>query len=441
MSRPRTTKELAKRIELNYYRRAGAWQRWRRNLSIAAAAVAAAWLSLAALRGDRRLYNSGPVSVRHAVFGAQCQACHVHAGDRRFFLHTSDRACLACHDGPRHHETQMFSPECASCHVEHKGRVVLTDLDDRHCTRCHENLRLKDGITKFEAQVADFSTQHPEFAVLRSKIKDAAAVKLNHQVHLKASLRGPTGPVQMVCGDCHRAQSSPKAWPYGKETTRAPQPYTRGAYMQPISYADHCIGCHPLGFDARMTESVPHDRPEVIRAFLRLRFLDYASAHPESLAAANSDDDEGGGLRRRSEDEQQTPVSLDQWVGTQIAAAEELLYQPKNTGCQLCHTLAAAAELPKVVATAIPSYWFAHARFDHRTHRELRCLACHEKAPTSQDTADVLLPGIEICRQCHMPSAGARSGCVECHRYHDKSRERDEVGPLRIQQLVSGTSQ
>ena len=32
---------------------------------------------------------------------------------------------------------------------------------------------------------------------------DAASIKLNHKVHLKPDLKGPKGPVQLACRDCH----------------------------------------------------------------------------------------------------------------------------------------------------------------------------------------------------------------------------------------------
>ena len=58
--------------------------------------------------------------------------------------------------------------------------------------------------------------------------------------------------------------------------------------------------------------------------------------------------------------------------------------------------------------------------------------------PASPDAPSAragLLDSHETCRECHLPKAGARSGCVECHRYHDKSQERDPSGPFKVQQL------
>jgi len=433
--RPRTTKDLAKRIELEYYRRLHPWRRWRRIASAAAAGIAVIWVVSAFVRRDYQMFNSGPVSVAHAVFGARCTACHVSVGSQHFLLHTTDKACNVCHDGPTHHENQMFTPECVSCHVEHKGHIVLAALTDPHCTRCHAQLSVRRETRTFAARVTDFTRDHPEFAVLRIPQPDTAQVKLNHEVHLKPGLRGPHGSVQMICADCHRAGTSIAAWPYGQPATSTPSllPYARGRYMNRIEYAQHCAGCHPLDFDARVPTAAPHTTPDTIRGFLRLTYIDYAAQHPDDVSGGG--DEEAGGLRRHSDDTEQAGAVPEQWIRTQVAAAEELLYRTKNKGCLVCHALEAGDGLPRVVPSAIPQRWFAHAVFDHRSHRELRCIACHDKAPTSRETSDVLLPGIDACRKCHFASGGARAGCVECHLYHDKPRERDPNGPLLIREL------
>jgi hypothetical protein len=321
--------------------------------------------------------------------------------------------------------------------VEHKGRPVLADLSDAHCTRCHRQLAVADGAPRFEPRIDAFARSHPEFRLLKTGTRDGAQVKLNHAVHLKPGLRGPSGPVQMVCADCHRPGTPIRAWPFGTPAKpAATTTFVRGAYMHRISYADHCIACHPLGFDPRTIQAVPHERPEAVRAFLRLFYLDYAAAHPDDL---RGEEEERGGLRRGRDDDA-APIAADQWAAAQVAAAEDLLYRTRNKGCQYCHALATTADapdaLPPIVPTKIPSRWFAHARFDHRTHRELRCLACHEQAATSRETTDVLLPGIAVCRKCHLESAGARATCAECHTYHDKTRERPGEGPLSIPQLI-----
>jgi predicted CXXCH cytochrome family protein len=99
----------------------------------------------------------------------------------------------------------------------------------------------------------------------------------------------------------------------------------------------------------------------------------------------------------------------------------------------------APEKVPDVAPTAIPVRWLPHSVFDHSLHRPVGCVECH-KASASKETTDVLLPSANVCRECHRPAAGARSGCVECHIYHDKSKDRDLNGPFTIQRLVKGKS-
>jgi hypothetical protein len=87
------------------------------------------------------------------------------------------------------------------------------------------------------------------------------------------------------------------------------------------------------------------------------------------------------------------------------------------------------AELPYVAPANITLQWMPHAKFDHGAHTGFTCFSCHEKALTSTETSDVLLPGIATCQTCHAPGPDhAESRCFECHTYHDWSK-RKEVRP------------
>jgi hypothetical protein len=89
----------------------------------------------------------------------------------------------------------------------------------------------------------------------------------------------------------------------------------------------------------------------------------------------------------------------------------------------------------------IPSRWMPHAQFNHNAHQMMNCAECHDGAVKSSQTADILLPSIELCRKCHSSSPeqprgearirhqGARTDCVECHTYHDHARD-DYTSPL-----------
>src|SRR5579862_6951859 len=129
--RTRTTKKLAQRIDLNYFKRLYPIPRWRRILSIALVALGLVWL----LWARERPYNAGPLARSHALLGRNCGSCHGVAGGSG--KKVMDQACLACHDGPIHQARQEFTPACTECHVEHQGSFQLAATRDEACTQCH----------------------------------------------------------------------------------------------------------------------------------------------------------------------------------------------------------------------------------------------------------------------------------------------------------------
>src|SRR5215470_11134913 len=120
LRRIRTTKKLAKRIDLQYFKRPHPLRRWRFWLSVGVPLLALGWLMTQRAQGGQKAYSSGPLSASHAVFTQQCSLCHVSRAGA-FLKEVSDGACLSCHDAPAHHTNQTFTPACSSCHLEHKG--------------------------------------------------------------------------------------------------------------------------------------------------------------------------------------------------------------------------------------------------------------------------------------------------------------------------------
>lgn len=82
----------------------------------------------------------------------------------------------------------------------------------------------------------------------------------------------------------------------------------------------------------------------------------------------------------------------------------------------------------RIARVQVPVRWLPYSRFDHQAHFALPeikergkgnwCVACHENAPASRKTEDVLLPSIGLCRNCHMEPAGAQASCKSCHEFH-----------------------
>jgi len=93
--------------------------------------------------------------------------------------------------------------------------------------------------------------------------------------------------------------------------------------------------------------------------------------------------------------------------------------------------------LPVVAKSAIATRWLPHAEFDHQAHQMVECAACHAKANESRETSDVLIPGVQTCRQCHHAGTdAAEARCFECHSYHDWSKEKTVAGKFTVQQLA-----
>lgn len=464
----RTTKQIAQRIDLNYFKRRSPWRTWRLALSILLPCLGVVWLAAYGLARNNWPYSVGKLSPAHAVLTQRCETCHI-SRMSSFRATAADQACLSCHDGPTHQANQVFTPTCASCHVEHRGQMRLAATANESCTQCHSDLRTAHGQTSYMLHITEFSPEgHPEFAALRPGFRDPGTIKLNHAIHMKANLLGPNGThVQLDCADCHRANPSDKNWRFGSSPVHpsstvatAPEDETTvvveqvaaitaaesggppshsmaRAYMQPVTYAKNCIGCHPLLFDKRFTESVPHDTPEVVHAFLLKKFQDYIAAHPAELREVKS---------TVAIPAKPLPISPriytpEQWVAARVAEAEELLW---GKTCKQCHSLsfapvpAPATALPQVAKSNITVRWFQHAVFDHQAHRMWTCTSCHTRATTSQETADVLVPPLRTCARCHHTgSEGAEARCFECHTYHDWTKVKEAKGTVRLSLLVS----
>ena len=400
-------------------------------------------------------------------------------------------ACLACHDGPIHHSEQTRIPDCAECHVEHRGKINLTAASNQSCAHCHSNLTVRGGVPHYASAIHSFEDGHPQFTALKEGNHDPGTIKLNHMLHMKPIRRSPNGPnVQLTCGDCHRTaagvEKSP--WPYADgRYVAAPvsytdkdnflpaatsglmrhNPATGRELMAPVKFAAACAACHLLTFDKRFDEGVPHDKPEVIHNFLVKKFSAYIAANPGELHEMQDPGRElsGGPVPPRIR-----TVTSPQWVQEKVAVAEELL---THKTCAQCHQMGtgnlqdtsiarwatrvateqsssvqmAVPEKPAIKTIPIPMVapanttlrWLPHSKFDHDAHTGFTCTSCHEKALTSTETSDILIPGIATCQTCHAPGPNhAESRCFECHTYHDWSKRKEVTPSFRLHALHTG---
>jgi len=377
------------------------------------------------MRSDYGQWTSGPVSNAHRLIEHDCQQCH-----RNPFEQVDDRECLSCHSMSEHakgHETfiskhKNLDMRCAQCHMEHNGNGGLVLHDARQCVSCHGAMTSLDRESAV-LDVADFAT-HPQFRITvkddsgassrvsiddTAKAIDTTPLKLNHALHLKDGLRGPRGPETLQCNACHELSKDKKE-------------------MLPIRFDKHCRDCHSLGFDERLPDSqVPHGNvdivyPTLFAEYAKLLLLDGgkgATRKPDTARFLPK------GSALPSSDAELSPDAL--LVQADARKAEEELFT--RTGCFLCHNyIEKPVEEQRIDETRysitkpnIPAVWMTKARFDHGAHEGVSCESCHEKTRKSSETKEVLLPPIQVCRECHMQNAKhgfVESDCTQCHAYH-----------------------
>jgi hypothetical protein len=417
--------------------------------------------------------HQGPTHNRRETFAPTCASCHVEHKGRTELAAMADQQCTQCH-----------------------GRLQTTDGVTAFTKEIGGFTR---GHPEFAVTVAGAGTATRVRLDDRARLRDNAQIKLNHAKHLKAGLkgleelkstRGSDGilqgrdGLQLTCAYCHE--------PDERRGAIAPITFQRhcGPACHPLDFDGrlpdvavphdtppvvHAFlrGVFSESFDVcQAVQRSPASAPPAARA--RCQALELVKG--AAPAEAEPDRARGGRLGRRAEAEEPppdaprgarlgqrapvqdapaeeapadaprgrpgrraepegSPAPTESWTVTQVRNAESLVFTQR---CEFCHALVPQPEaLPAVAPTAIPARWMPHARFDHGSHRPLACAECH-RAAESTETTDVLLPSIKTCVQCHRGASSptARSGCVECHVYHDKTADRDMNGPFTIRELA-----
>lgn len=426
-------KARAQRIDHDYHAKPHPWRTTMKWLSWVLPAIGALALGVMTFQSKgATLYEPGPVSTRHAMFNDRCEDCHVKTGNS--FGVVSNEKCIACHDGPLHNERQAFNgpdklkkvversgaelevevntPRCASCHTEHKGNKSLQVMTDSHCTQCHMDLKVNDERPLiYKSGIDSFVRGHPDWKSLRVDAgdtpgvgKDPTPLKFNHDAHMKdpkkvhfleKSVKGERG---LKCEDCHKTDDQRR-------------------YMAPIKYDTHCAECHELKTVGEAPTPPPHGPAEAIRTAVRSQLISEKISKKEKMPATPQE------LNKEVEDK----------LGEELFLIPDKDDRPKDGTCLFCHVQNTKINSKIVIEPNIPYRWFKHSYFNHETHRVIKCEECHDRARTSKITSDVLLPGIKSCQECHKPGL-ARSGCNECHLYHDKVTQ-VQIGTLTIDGL------
>jgi hypothetical protein len=438
--------------------------------------------------------------------------------------------CTKCHAGPKHHELvkdTAFHDKCSNCHHDHAGRdASLTRLTDRHCTDCHKNLPAAHVASAGNyANVSAFAGDHPEFRVLEQsqdpqtkRQKDYAprTLKFSHAVHMHPGLNqnvdvkwvadksssaaaeryrefvGANNQLALDCRACHQldARVPTAADPNdagrqgfervsellrGQARASILPPRAEGAYYLPVNFDAHCKACHPVaappgaagGVELKNGFALPHrlqpaELEPLIRAGYAARLLEKNPAFAKTPVLP--------GGRLDPPDRPKGPTEFGAAVDALTATARGFVSATGAT-CAKCHV---PAEDGKAVAALPPhTVWFAHATFNHVSHRGLDCQACHpgtgkpDGAPATRQEGwgkyrnePVAILGADSCRACHAPAgtqvkqadgttttaAGVRHGCTDCHRYHNGDRplhglgspKRDPETLLSLDQFLRG---
>jgi predicted CXXCH cytochrome family protein len=377
-------------------------------------------------------WSSGPLLPAHQLaVGDDCSACH-----EAPFVKVRDSACRDCHAALADHfhadlEVTDAVERCAICHREHNEPPTLVVTADSLCTDCHRAAQPASGGGRVDVVTGFDRTSHPAFdahlvksvarpagtgfvydwgfeVVAVASARERSNLKFPHDVHLDPEkVQSTTTSEALGCGDCHQLSQD-------KE------------HFRPVTMEQHCRSCHDLRFDETDPErELPHGQPlEAVLAIEGHYLKKYSD--PEAYKAER--------VKRRLPDR---PVTDDVCSGPAFTCATrktllEAINQFTVRGCVTCHAVEDNGNQDvysrfQVLPIRLAVDYFPEARFDHVSHMtqkdatgDAACLTCH-RADVATESAELLIPDLDNCVQCHSGTPGADLvvlGCIDCHSYH-----------------------
>lgn len=385
-----------------------------------------------------QLWTSGPLSASHANLSNDCGACHDKA-----FVSVRDETCRACHDKLPDHApltrmqaaraapaglfgtakasldaaTHLTVGRCASCHKEHEGPNGALMVASTFCSDCHAGL--KSRLDTQLSNVPGFAT-HPQFRAtivstpavrnprlmrvsLDARPRENSGLKFPHRLHLAtdngvarmASEQGSFGKgggSSLDCADCHL-------------------PDADGVRFTAIDMEKNCAACHDLAFArdrSGVVRTLPHGRPEQVVGIMRDFYR--AQGGPSTF------------VDRRRPGIVRTVAGGS--AGARGDAAVRAVFA-RGGACFDCHAVTPPSRPGAldfgIAPVSLADHYLPKSQFPHKRHTAVKCASCHAAA-TSDTSADVLLPGVANCQQCHgKVTAGATvpATCDTCHGYHE----------------------
>jgi hypothetical protein len=327
-----------------------------------------------------------------------------------------DESCTGCHGGRTFHNVSVrHDYSCSQCHREHESPGRLKRAEAKHCLFCHSDASALRTIHPIQM----FEVDHPEFELIRNKVKDSDTLHFSHQTHQSGNSNIPKVNGQSLdCGFCHKPENT-------------------GIYYKPPSFETSCKPCHALQFDKRNPDlAMPHGNVEAVKAFLRsapAQYADYAR-RKKGLQGAREVEvfvaGEVGALKEQygsgEELERRAFFSSDMAGPTSDSGRLGQKGRPLFPGCAYCHPVQDGKIGPEVTAPIIRTRWLTKGRFDHARHLAFSCTECH-KTGTSTTATDVLLPGQQTCARCHNSQGVAGTDCMLCHQYHNAPSLRAKI--------------
>lgn len=379
-----------------------------------------------------QLWTSGPLSAAHANLSNDCGACHDKA-----FVSVRDESCRACHDKLPDHApltrmqaaraapsgtlavakarldaaTHLTVGRCASCHKEHEGPRGALMVASTFCSDCHAGL--KSRLDTPLSNVPGFDT-HPQFRAtivttpavrnplltrvsLDARPAENSGLKFPHKLHLAADngvarMASEQGQgAKLDCADCHT-------------------PDADGVRFVAVDMEKNCASCHDLAFArdrSGVVRTLPHGRPEQVVGIMRDFYR--AQGGPSTFV-----DRRRPGIVR---------TIAGGSAGARGDAAVRAVFS-RGGACFDCHavtppTRAGALDFG-IAPVALADHYLPKGQFPHKRHTAVKCESCHA-ASKSDASADVLLPGVANCQQCHgkvTQGATVPATCDTCHGYH-----------------------
>lgn len=388
-------------------------------------------------------WSTGPLTPTHAqATHNNCNVCH-----EKFFAAVPDRTCLNCHATIRDHVDTphrqivgtLGQQTCGQCHREHAAaQGSLVNRADRLCVGCHGDPSVHFESVSLEHVRQFASGGHPEFKatllqawqapgkslsettwrsvrVPLAKASQQSNLTFSHEAHLAGAPITREGE-PLKCRDCHVLAAD-------------------GARFVPISMAGACASCHSLTFDEEVTDrQLPHGNPQAAVAMLEDYYVRKAVDPARAVVQ----------VRRLLPDRTQrdqgcTAATLDCGLRNASNAVEQLF--GGNRGCAECHKIEDSHRGPDtdrfvVAPVRLTQNFFPDMHFSHKAHQvqkdltgDAACEACHG-VRHSRSNADLRLPGLDRCLQCHADRVAAdrvELRCVSCHVYHPAAIDTNTV--------------